>query len=37
MADSIVAQSVILSAISKARADTKDGVDGFLRKRDMPW
>lgn len=37
MADSIDAWTSLLSAIFEAKADTKDGADGFLRKKVMTW
>jgi len=37
MADSIDAWSSLLSAVFKAKADTKDGADSLLRKKEMTW
>jgi hypothetical protein len=37
MADGIDARSSLLSAVFKAKADTKDGTDGLLRKKEMTW
>ena len=34
MADSITGEVFVLSAIFKAKADTKDGADGFSRERE---
>jgi len=37
MADSKEDEASILSAIAEAKADTKDGADGLLRKKAMTW
>ena len=35
MADSIDARSSLLSAVFKAKADTKDGADAFSKDREV--
>jgi len=35
MADSIAAHSRILSAVSEAKADTKDGADGLSKDKEV--